>query len=439
MAEISKFPYFEIQFTKNGEIHDQKELKQAADGIAKSNATDLFVFSHGWNNDMDDARKLYRDFFASMRAAMDKKAGKIADRKFAVLGILWPSKKFADEDLIPSGAASAGGQVEEEKIKNRINDLKDALDTKAAEKKLEEAKGLVANLENDPAAQNAFIDKVRSLLPKPKKDEEVANEFFTLSGQEIFKKLEAPPGFDSVSEVGGGAAGIQDWGDGGAAGFGDIFSGIKAGALRILNYATYYVMKERAGTVGRDGVSKAISQIVAKSPKLRVHLIGHSFGGRVVTAAADALGDKESTKPASMSLLQAAFSHNGFATKFDGTRDGFFRKVVTGRKVKGPIIITHTHNDQAVGLAYPIASKLSGADASAIGDENDRFGGLGRNGALVKFTPEAKAGQLLASSSSYSFSSGKLFNLEASSFIGDHSDITGKEVANAVLGAVTTS
>jgi hypothetical protein len=140
-----------------------------------------------------------------------------------------------------------------------------------------------------------------------------------------------------------------------------------------------------------------------------------------------------------MSLLQAAFSHNGFATKFDGTRDGFFRKVVTGRKVKGPIIITHTHNDQAVGLAYPIASKLSGADASAIGDENDRFGGLGRNGALVKFTPEAKAGQLLVSSSSYSFSSGKLFNLEASSFIGDHSDITGKEVANAVLGAVTTS
>jgi hypothetical protein len=76
------------------------------------------------------------------------------------------------------------------------------------------------------------------------------------------------------------------------------------------------------------------------------------------------------------------------------------------------------------------------ADASAIGGENDRFGGLGRNGASVKFTPEAKAGQLLASSSTYSFRSGKLFNLEASAFISDHGAVHGKEVANAVMGAV---
>lgn len=72
---------------------------------------------------------------------------------------------------------------------------------------------------------------------------------------------------------------------GGAAGLGDVFSGIKAAALRVLNYATYYLMKERAGVVGRDGVCKVVSKIVATSPKLRVHLIGHSFGGRVVAAA----------------------------------------------------------------------------------------------------------------------------------------------------------
>src|SRR5882757_9209205 len=212
MKEISKFPYFEIQFTKDGGISDQIEVKQAADGILKNKITDLFAFSHGWNNDMDEARKLYRDFFASMRVVMEKKAGKLTGRKFAVLGILWPSKKFTDEDLIPSGAASVGGVVEEEKIKDRIDHLKDALDTNAAKKELEEAKDLVADLENDPAAQDAFVDKLRSLLPKPKKDEEVANEFFTLSGEEIFKKLEAPPGFDSVPEVGGGAAGMQEWG-----------------------------------------------------------------------------------------------------------------------------------------------------------------------------------------------------------------------------------
>jgi esterase/lipase superfamily enzyme len=231
----------------------------------------------------------------------------------------------------------------------------------------------------------------------------------------------------------------MDESEGGAAGLGDIFSGIKAAANRVLNYATYYLMKERAGVIGRDGVSKVVFQIMGKLPKLKVHLIGHSFGGRVVTAAADALGTKAETKPASMSLLQAAFSHNGFATKFDGSRDGFFRKVVTGQKVTGPIIITHTKNDKAVGLAYPIASKLSGVDASAIGDEHDRFGGLGRNGALVQFTPEAKAGQLLPLGGSYSFTPGKLFNLEGSAFIGGHSEVTGKEVAAAVLNAIQVS
>lgn len=437
MAEISKFPYFEVQFTKEGAIHDPKEVKKAVEGIGTNKITDLFVFSHGWNNDMDDARKLYRDFFASVRKVIESPGSpKLDGRKFAVLGLLWPSKKFAERDLIASGAASIGGVIGDEAVKDHLDNLKSALDTKQAQKKIEEAKKLVAKLENDPAAQDAFMDKVRSLLPKPKKDEEVANEFFTLSGAEIFEKLSAPAGMATSPSAGGGAARMGNGPTGGAAGLGDFFSGIKAAALRALNYATYYLMKERAGVVGRDGVSKVVAQIVAKSPKIRVHLIGHSFGGRVVTAAADTLGDNKATQPASMSLLQAAFSHNGFATKFDGTRDGFFRKVVTGKKVKGPIIITHTQNDRAVGAAYPIASKLSGVDASALGDENDRFGGLGRNGALVRFTPEATAGQLLGAGSAYSFTAGKLFNLEASAFVKDHGDIAGKEVAAAVLGAI---
>ena len=91
--------------------------------------------------------------------------------------------------------------------------------------------------------------------------------------------------------------------------------------------------------------------------------------------------------------MQAAFSHNGFARHFDGERDGFFREVVAQGKVAGPILITHTKNDRAVGIAYPIASRIARQDASDLGDEDDIFGGIGRNGAL--HTPEAVAGELL--------------------------------------------
>jgi hypothetical protein len=138
-----------------------------------------------------------------------------------------------------------------------------------------------------------------------------------------------------------------------------------------------------------------------------------------------------------MTLLQAAFSHNGFAEDFDGERDGFFREVVAQGKVAGPIVVTHTRNDTAVGIAYPIASRLSRQDASDLGDEDDVFGGIGRNGALARVTTEAVAGELLGADGVYAFTAGKLHNLKADRFIADHGAVTGPEVANALLAAAS--
>jgi len=49
--------------------------------------------------------------------------------------------------------------------------------------------------------------------------------------------------------------------------------------------------------------------------------------------------------------------------------------------VAGPILITHTANDKAVGIAYALASRISGQTGAALGDATDVFGGIGRNGA----------------------------------------------------------
>ena len=108
---------------------------------------------------------------------------------------------------------------------------------------------------------------------------------------------------------------------------------------------------------------------------------------------------------------------------------------MSAAKIAGPIVITHTKNDTAVGIAYPIASRLSRQDASDLGDEHDIFGGIGRNGALARVTPEALAGELLGEDGVYAFTAGKLHNLAADRFIAGHSDVTGPEVANALLAA----
>jgi len=186
-------------------------------------------------------------------------------------------------------------------------------------------------------------------------------------------------------------------------------------------------MKTRAGTVGSIGLARLIDGLTA--PAARIHLIGHSFGGRLVTAAA---ANSVTNKIASMSLLQAAFSHNGFSK----TRHGLFRGVVEKRRVNGPVVITHTHCDHAVGYMYPIASRISGDHTAALGDAHDRYGAIGRNGARFMEPGECSDASLLPEDAKYCFQSGRFFNLESSTYIHSHGDICGREVAHAVRSAI---
>lgn len=438
MAELSGFPYFEIQFDKQGAVFDANEVCQALNFLKSGSNTDLMIIAHGWNNDMADARALYKNFFARMREVLDGGAVGNGARKFAVIGVLWPSKKFADDDLKPSGAAGAESPVTVAYLQKQLEGLEGVFDNPQADKLIDQAKELVPKLEDSATARREFADLVRSLPGnKGGNSEDASDRFFKLPGDEVMNRLSkpvlaAPP----ARRPSGGATsvGVATGPSGGAAGLGSFFSGVRSGARNLLNFATYYQMKERAGKVGSSGVSGVIQQIHGQSPNLRIHLTGHSFGGRLVTAAVLGAAGQTAVEFASMTLLQAAFSHNGFAQKFDGKSDGFFRRVVAENRIAGPLLITCTVNDKAVGVAYPLASLIAGQNASSLGDANDPFGGIGRNGA--QHTPEASSGTLSKVGSSYGFQAGKLYNLNADEVIHDHSDICKNEVAYAVLSAM---
>src|SRR5215212_10282900 len=109
--------------------------------LEREHVTDLFAVSHGWNNDMADARALYEALFQSVHARLD--AGQfdaLTARRFAVLGIFWPSKKFADSELIPSGAASIGSVVSEEILRRQIDDLQGVFSAPGSDVKLLKAR-----------------------------------------------------------------------------------------------------------------------------------------------------------------------------------------------------------------------------------------------------------------------------------------------------------
>jgi pimeloyl-ACP methyl ester carboxylesterase len=433
MKKIAGFPYFELQFELHGKVFDKNELEEVLKFVGQGAVTDLFVMSHGWNNDMAEARKLYKDFFASVREILDANPNLGSAREFAVVAVLWPSKKFADDELIPSGAAGANSPITDAVLRKQIDNLKGVFDNPKSDSILAKAKQLVSQLDKNTSAQKQFVDLVRSLpANKTGSGEDSSDRFFKLASNELFQRLAKPVlAAPSKPRAAGRPAGIS--GAGGSASIGSFFSGVLSAARNLLNFTTYYQMKERAGVVGGIGLSAVLQKIRAKSQHLKIHLIGHSFGGRLVTAAALGQKGQPVLKVASMALLQAAFSHNGFAAKFEG-KPGFFRRVISDARIIGPVLITCTVNDRAVGLAYPLASLIAGQNAAALGDANDPFGGMGRNGA--QHTPEANDGVLVGVGGSYSFIGGKLYNLVADTVIKDHSDICGPQVAYALLKAV---
>ena len=106
VPDVAGFTCFEVEFTKAGTVYHPGDIEGVVSWVKKEAFTELFVFAHGWNNDMSDARELIASFFKTVRDVRKSDAklkAKLASRKSGILALLWPSKKFADRALIPSG------------------------------------------------------------------------------------------------------------------------------------------------------------------------------------------------------------------------------------------------------------------------------------------------------------------------------------------------
>lgn len=441
MKTICDFPYYELEFSKQG-VADQGGYDELLAEVAKDRPIEVVVLAHGWNNDLKEARELFEELIARVRHVVDASPPpQLGDRHLAFLGVLWPSKRFAERALIPGGAAGAGGAVTNAELVAQLDELGDVLDADDAGARLASAKALVSRLDDSAKARNEFVELLRGGVTAvgggSGGDDDVAEAFFTLGGNELLGRLKAPI-LDRAPQSGprGGArGGAASAGYGGAAS-GLSLSGFKAAAQRCMNLTTYYTMKQRAGEIGASRLNPLLKKLRAGAPQLRLHLVGHSFGGRLVTAATLGLPGEPRIEPESLTLLQAAFSHHGFAENYRDGHDGYFRAVVSDGMTDGPILVTHSNRDRAVGFAYPIASRLMGDDAASAGGAGDRFGGIGRNGALD--TPEAIDGTLHPTGEPYLFAAGRVYNLNADGLILDHGAIRIPEVAYAILSAIAT-
>jgi pimeloyl-ACP methyl ester carboxylesterase len=445
MQTRSGYGYAELAFDKHASVVDRSSYDELLDAVGRDEIDDVVVLVHGWNNDMADARLLYQRLAVEFRSVADSAAGArlgLAGRRLALLGLLWPSAKFAERDLIPGGAAAIGSPVPDQSLWAHLTDLHDVFDAPDANPTLDAAAALVPALDHSVRARTEFTDLLRRLLPPPSTEDhdDLPDQLRRLPGSEVLRRFSAPvlpTGPTGGSTAGAAALGTPTGRNGRSSGEGAAlglsFGGFKAAGQRMLNLLTYYQMKTRAGVIG-TAAAPVLLALRERHGATGVHLVGHSFGGRLVTAAAAGGPGRAPLLPESLTLLQAAYSHYGLARAYDGDRNGFFRSVVVDKLVRGPVLVTHSDRDLAVGLAYPLASRLARQDSSALGDANDRYGGIGRNGAQK--TPEAVNTSLLATDQVYRLADAAVHNLRSDHVIAGHSDIVRPEVAYAILSAV---
>lgn len=439
MDSINGFPYSAAVFDKTGKLLTSPTVP--------AGTTDLIVVSHGWNNDRTSAEKLYSKLYANF-AAVTAGDPLIQARKVAIVGVIWPSRKWDDFIKSPAAAQAATGGARSSAAASKaaslaamqasIDLVAPLFDAPGDDQLLARLRQLVPDLADDPAAQSAFVEVLRQLLDpdQSQSDQQSSDDgsavFFRGPAEVIFSR--AAQTVVSPSPAPAASTSALD-GTGQAAGLGAVVSGPVNAVASLLNLTTYFQMKQMAGTVGQVGLAPLIDKLAPQVE--RVHLAGHSFGGRLVTAAA---ASSTTPKLHGLALLQAAFSHHGFSKK----RKGFFRSVVKDQRLHGPILVTHTKNDLAVGLAYPAASRISRDNASAFGGPDDEFGGIGSNGAQQLEDGELVSGtnRLLAVGKPYVWQAGKFHNLESSPFIrnpegGDaHGFIFVPEVAWAISRAL---
>jgi hypothetical protein len=424
------------------------------DEVAAAGVTDLFLFSHGWGTSEKNARALYDAMFPMIR---DAATGVAAVGSLGFAGVYWPSLWFPDT---PATAARSGGSTQaadgaQEEARSGSAEVSGAEiaesllpgfaqdDQRAAVTELGRLidQGAAAAAAVEPAQRESEAQKEERLQRIQELVRTLAPALTDRSAEDAGESgllLTADPkqAYQGVAEVFGSAppgASVQ--------GIGDWFSTAINGAKDAVRVLSYSIMKARAGDIGRAGVGELLAALHTRTPQVRVHLVGHSFGARLVAFALSGIQGPEASPVASLLLLQGAFSHWSFAHEKDNPFAEPGALHAFADRVHGPLVATHSVFDWAVCRWYPKASFLARQDTQGV--DVGRWDGMGADG-YQAVTPSADIAMSAAGGTDYPFSPHVFYRVDAAEvinnvtgqpFAGAHSDILKPAVAELVVAA----
>jgi hypothetical protein len=331
-----------VSFDENGDFVDRSELESA---LASAMPTDIFVFSHGWNNSFADASAIYTALIEQMEAVADARpAVRPEPYRPLALGVIWPSKAWDEEAALESTAPNRGSSL--------ADAVYDILSPQRA----------------SPAGFRHDVLRLQQFIVKERLNAAEAAEFREL----LRRHADRPtlPEDESIFEPEAPAGGLE----------GATSSDFSV--RDVFRTFTYWQMKKRAGIVGQHGVRAAVAAAQQRFPTVRVHLIGHSFGCKVVLACVAGPGARLPRPVQTVILLQGAVSHEALANRVSGTSSpGGYHAALERERVDGPIVATYSRLDKACNQSYPLGSRLGGQVGELEG-LFDRFRALGAVGAM---------------------------------------------------------
>ncbi len=428
---MSVTPYWELTFDADGDPGGRGRDRLLT-RVTERGVRDLIVFAHGWNTDRSGATRLYDRFFAPVpRLAPAARVGYV--------GVLWPAMRFSDEP-IPDFPRAVAAEPARRPVLDK--DTRHAL------------------LETFPG-RAILVDQIARLLEQQPAEEAELEEFGRLVRTLVEVVAPGPQALFAADTVAEGVPQSEPEMFAGSSAACEEFARALAeleasgpqegfripnpwdGAHELLRQATYYAMKRRAGTVGERGLGRVVGQLAKAAPTVRVHLVGHSFGARLVSFALRGLPEGVRTVK-SVTLLQGAFSHYAFAARLP--HDARAGGVLQGQqnRIDGPLVCCHSRHDAALGTMYPLASRMAGDSRSATGLDMGRalgamWGAMGHDG--VQAVPGTRAYTLAEALEARLPASGCV-NVDAAAVVrrggppaGAHSDILHAELARLVLAA----
>lgn len=425
-------PFYMIRFDKRGVCTSPASLAHLLQAAA--GATDVFLFSHGWNNDWAAATRRYEQFiaqFTRLRSAQWDPA----TREFrpVLVGVHWPSTALVGRD--ERGPDIAGG--DEEAAEERQAQEQEAVDIFAEDLDPEQATRLYELADREELAGAEALEFAGLLAPMlaGSDDEDGTGENITPSPEDLVALWSSLPGDQAEAPIerGGFAADDPAPGDGGPTPGEDgpqtagLFD--KLNPRNAIRTATVLLMKDRAGRVGGTGVRAMLHGILSSSPTSRVHLVGHSYGGKVVLSAL-ANGAAPPRPVESVLLLQPATSARCFADPTATQRAGGYRAAL--ERVRQPIMTTFSRHDAPLTKVFHLAARRASDRREAViagaGSEFAALGGFGPQDTSSVTTVDA-----LQAPVRYVLPGTRLLAVRSDQVISGHGDVQNAATAWALL------